>query len=568
MLNNVAIENGMFGRYVFDRNGDVADFHEYGTAVLVEKINILLESGDAVLDVSFDYLGENKKLQLPRADFAKSKLLSYAGKGMSVHDANVNVLVESLLQQELDCKNYGFMHTNLGWLNVEGKKYFRSHRIDTKQLVSSYYGDLDIEPKGSFDTWKEMVKKHVIGNTPMELALTIGLSAVLVGYSGSFTGNENLFIHLSGRSTTGKTTAAYLIASVAGSPDIQRNGLLRSWNTTANALIKTLDDNYGYPIVFDEFGLFRDPNIEQMVYAIATGRERDRMNSGSTLQPSKGYRTTIVSTGEKNITEQCPNLTGIDMRVIELCGLTYTKSAKSADYIKHICMNNYGHAIGVFADYFGKIPPKDIARDFKLFRQEWIDAIPEGNSYSDRLSNKYATLLLTASYANQALGFNLNVDAIKELLIDIEATNSSIRIRDTTEEAYEKLCDFVNGNRHRFIRGRRTVYPSDIAGRIIVIKDAKYRHAIAFDKSKFKDIISSLELGDLKILLKSFRSKGVLICDKGRLETKRVIKPGEKSTWAYVIKMDLNFPSKETEEILSTDSDSQTSDPLSYLDNL
>ncbi|MDM5509887.1 DUF927 domain-containing protein, partial [Staphylococcus aureus] len=55
-----------------------------------------------------------------------------------------------------------------------------------------------------------------------------------------------------GQSSTGKSTAAMLAASVAGNPTKGTENLFRSWNATRNALEGYLSGNYGVPIVLDE----------------------------------------------------------------------------------------------------------------------------------------------------------------------------------------------------------------------------------------------------------------------------------------------------------------------------
>lgn len=78
-----------------------------------------------------------------------------------------------------------------------------------------------------------MVKQWVIGRANLELALTIGLSAPVVGMIGNDLGLESPLIHIWGESTEGKTTAAMLAISVFGFPNIrEEKGLMRNWNTT------------------------------------------------------------------------------------------------------------------------------------------------------------------------------------------------------------------------------------------------------------------------------------------------------------------------------------------------
>lgn len=329
IIDNFGVYDGYYGMFLRDKNGKVSSFQRYGRAVELVEVNETIETGEVFLKLRYEYGGETHNLTIPRDHLKRQELLKYASNGVDVFEHTVSALIKLLQAQENETEEYYYNHKFLGWDKFNGKDIFKSSLIDNSVLYSEYCGDYLINPTGSYDIWRSMIESEVIGNPEMELSLSIGLSSVIVGRSNLLIDGENLFIHLFGESSTGKTTAACLIASTAGSPDIKEDGLLRSWHLTFNALIKTLTNNFGYPIIFDEFGAYSGKNIDDLVYLLSTGREKGRMTSDINLKEAEGFRTTIVSTGEKSILEQCSSeLRGLDTRLIELSNLQYTRSGK------------------------------------------------------------------------------------------------------------------------------------------------------------------------------------------------------------------------------------------------
>lgn len=71
-------------------------------------------------------------------------------------------------------------HTRLGWDNFKNQSIFN----EISFVVSKYDGEYYVTPKGDYKQWKELIKEELIGNNPLELAVIIGLSAVVNAYVG------------------------------------------------------------------------------------------------------------------------------------------------------------------------------------------------------------------------------------------------------------------------------------------------------------------------------------------------------------------------------------------------
>ena len=243
--------------------------------------------------------------------------------GIDVIKGNVKHVVECIREcEESITKKY--IHSKLGFMDYKGKTIYKLH--EAIGLNSTYVGTCEIEPKGSYDKYLEMINNHILGNPELEFALSSGLSSILLGYIGEDLGLESNIIHLVGNSTTGKSTALKLAISSFGYPDIKKNGLYGTYNGTNNALIKKLCGLKGIPYALDEISMSDNNNFTKFIYSLANGADKERLNKDSELMEKESWLTTILSNGEKSITRSSNNNAGLQVRVIEAENFTWTKS--------------------------------------------------------------------------------------------------------------------------------------------------------------------------------------------------------------------------------------------------
>lgn len=108
----------------------------------------------------------------------------------------------------------------------------------------------------------------------------IGLSSPVLAYlKQGHPDLKSLLIHLSGDSTTGKTTALSLAVSVAGNPNSGERSLLRHWNGTLTSVMASLENIHGIPVAFDELSTNTHSNLTSLVYSLTEGIGRARAMS-------------------------------------------------------------------------------------------------------------------------------------------------------------------------------------------------------------------------------------------------------------------------------------------------
>jgi putative DNA primase/helicase len=83
---------------------------------------------------------------------------------------------------------------------------------------------------GTLIEWQNSIAKYAVGDSRLELGISIAFAGPLMQLVGMDGGG----FHLRGDTSTGKTTALRMAASVWGGGDL--GGYIRRWRTTCNAL--------------------------------------------------------------------------------------------------------------------------------------------------------------------------------------------------------------------------------------------------------------------------------------------------------------------------------------------
>ena len=540
---------------------DSVEFCEMGRLFYIKLIERNYENGTIYLTFKSNYGNEKitHTMSRDKLDIAGMKELAKNGfdvKNLEVFQILVPILEEIYLEKNKVCS----IHEGVGWDVIEndyqkefgdkeGYVYKTYNRIGN--VESRYAGLFDIEPRGTLEGQLEFIKKEVQGNVACEVAVALGLSAVVNGRIRDIVHTPNLIVHMYGDSSRGKTTAAQLAVSVAGIPDMQKTSLMMSWNATTNASISRLKENRGMPVVMDEFSKISVKDVTNLIYSLSDGRDKERLKKDASLRnvsKHDSFATTIISTGEATITGKCKNNTGIKTRVIEI-DTQFTNSANHADNIKKACFENCGHLAPELA-YFMQEKGIDYVVERHTYWKEKYMEKTKVSTLKERVSANYAVILLAAEMANEVFEFSFNLDGILEFFIENEKENS--QERDIAVEVSEKLINFALSNRGHFVRythenGMKTVdnisnETLEIYGRIDEGKNRTHKNGktsineYSFTVDAFKKIISKLGYEDDKVLLKKLKQADLLDCEDGkRYRRRKLFQRDNTTTKMYVI---------------------------------
>lgn len=151
---------------------------------------------------------------------------------------------------------------------------------------------------GDLPDWKSLLAPF--GDHPLIVV------AAQVGLAGAFprvAGEENGGIHLHGPTSSGKTCAAQVCASVVGFPGNPSRGgdaraLFQTWNTTPNAVEMLLAPHSGMPVILDEVGA-NDAGVN--LYNAFSGLAKARMTELGGLREQNTWSVLVLSTGEYSV---------------------------------------------------------------------------------------------------------------------------------------------------------------------------------------------------------------------------------------------------------------------------
>ncbi|WP_454020420.1 DUF927 domain-containing protein [Azospirillum sp. Marseille-Q6669] len=185
-----------------------------------------------------------------------------------------------------------------------------------EDVIVDRNADAGFASSGTLDDWKEAVASPAEGNSRLMLALSLGFVGPLLEWLPG----ENLGIHLRGRSSTGKTTAAAVAASVWGPGD---NRFIRSWRATENALEPLAASRNDNLLVLDEISQAPARVVAEAAYLLMNGQGKARMTRNAESEPTRRWKVVVLSTGETSLSSMLsrgPNRVqaGQEVRLIDL----------------------------------------------------------------------------------------------------------------------------------------------------------------------------------------------------------------------------------------------------------
>ena len=190
--------------------------------------------------------------------------------------------------------------TRTGWHDVGGRSVFvlpretigprGGERVVLDAAAHGFY-----EARGSLEDWRDGAAKLASGHVVLMLAVSAALAGPLLGLAGYEGGG----IHFRGPSSTGKTTALRLAASVWGRGDTP--GSMRTWRATANGLEGAAAGASDTALILDELGQMEAREFAAAAYMLANGAGKARAHRDGELRDPRTWRLMFLSSGEVSL---------------------------------------------------------------------------------------------------------------------------------------------------------------------------------------------------------------------------------------------------------------------------
>ncbi|HXF46685.1 MAG TPA: DUF927 domain-containing protein [Burkholderiaceae bacterium] len=146
-----------------------------------------------------------------------------------------------------------------------------------------------IATRGTLDAWREHVARRCIGNSRLVFALSCAFAAPLLRLAGLDSGG----FHLRSESSTGKTTALRVAASVYGGPRY-----MQRWRATDNALEVVAAAHCDLLLVLDELAQIEPRVAGECAYMIGNEVSKARSTRTGHARPRLTWRLLFLSAGE------------------------------------------------------------------------------------------------------------------------------------------------------------------------------------------------------------------------------------------------------------------------------
>lgn len=146
---------------------------------------------------------------------------------------------------------------------------------------------------GTVEQWRDSVGRLAAGNSRVVFAISLALAAPLADVVGEDSGG----FHLRGASSTGKTTALHVAASVWGSP----KAYARTWRSTVNGLESLAQMQNDGLLVLDELSQCDPREVGEAAYMLSNGQGKSRATRTGTARQAAHWRLLFLSAGEEGL---------------------------------------------------------------------------------------------------------------------------------------------------------------------------------------------------------------------------------------------------------------------------
>lgn len=487
--------------------------------------------------IEFDSPLGRKKISVKRDIYVlQDNLKTLVNKGINITKQNMADVSEALQNREKELekeKNIEIVHSGLGFGVFEDRRIFKLY--DCVGIKSRYIGSRDIAPHGNYNLYLKMLEEYVLPFPPLTFILTASLATVILGYLADKVDFENYIIHLTGQSSSGKTTAAMLAISPFSCPDKKKNTLMATYNSTDTGLLALLRGLNGVPFAFDEISTSKLKSFTKMIYSISNGADKIRCNSDAEIKETGTWRTIVFSTGEHSILERSNQNVGLRVRAFEFSIDMWTQNAKASQDIKKCVMENHGQLGMLFAEAVMKTDSEKLLsmiekkNEFiinKLAKRGYVD------DFTDRRCIFYSLLLTTKDIMKKQLGLNVDSKQLVAFLINAEA--KAMEERNLSKKFILFLQDYIIENDIHFVRDCRNRNLSNGIWGWLKGKDDE--RTVTFLPSTFKKAVEAYGHESYFVVAKQLHQDGFLITEDGKRQIGRKIIDGNRTN-VYEIRL-------------------------------
>jgi len=372
----------------------------------------------------------------------------------------------------------------MGFFMQEGKLIFRAY--DAKRQILQYTQDT---------TLTEYINglNGLLTNPAIMFALCCSCASLFLAFLSIACGLPimSFIISFYGKSTTGKSTAQTMMASVYTDPKDKK--IYIPFFGTLNAIIKNFSNKFGVPQLFDEATVSSGLNMESLLYTITLEQDKSRCNSNADLRTPDTWKLIAITSSEsKLLSDNQMHNKGLDARLLSF-ELKFTNDREHSDSIHDFCGKQYGILGKTISEYLLTVDREELLQSYEECRDDMRNALDDTASFdlAERLVNEYAVILLAGKELIK-LGVNIDIDSIETIM-----TNSCNELRARTniaEKYYQHLINYFV--MHPYSEG---------------IKKDEESNTVAFIDELFLRVLSDYGASNPDLVIKELDAAGYLL---------------------------------------------------------
>ncbi len=399
--------------------------------------------------------------------------------------------------------------------------------------------------KGTPKAWRENVAALCAGNSRLVSSVSTAFASPLLHLLGAESGG----FQLTGKSSTGKSTALFVAASVCGGRDY-----LKQWRSTDNGTEILTQSRNDSLLVFDEVKQLEGKIAAETAYMLGNGIGKVRSNANGTSRSVATWRLLLLSSGELSLSQHVTDAgkrvnAGMEIRLCDIpadagagMGLFenihgYESASKFAETLAANAGKYYGTAFIAFIEHVlqnRQAIPAMLKDCEKVFAEEVLTDNASGQAR--RVAGRFALVAAAGELATQwgVTGWQ-QWEAMKAAITCFKAWLDGYG-GETNKEERDMLAQvrrFLEANFDRFVlidRAEDTHAPKTLnrAGYRKPANDGLAEYLVLPETFK-SEICKGFNYRDVAKLLVS---KGYMVSGKGRELGHKVNLPHEG--WMYV----------------------------------
>ncbi len=305
----------------------------------------------------------------------------------------------------------------IGWHQTEGgAAYVLPHEAigdEAERIV--FQSDSQMENtfrvRKDVDAWRERIAGLCVGNSRLVFSVACAFAGPLLRPAAMESGG----FHLRGDSSSGKTTALRLAASVNGGPSY-----MQRWRTTDNALEAIAAQHCDALLILDELAQVEGKVAGECAYMLANEQSKARATRNGSPRARLSWRLLFLSAGELGLADHMAEgmkraRTGQEVRMADIpadagaglgafeCIHGFPNAAMFASHLSREVQACYGAVGRAFVEWacreWGLLPRRLRTRLHDL-QQAWV---PQGASGQvERVAARFALVGIAGELATEA----------------------------------------------------------------------------------------------------------------------------------------------------------------------